>query len=127
MKDEYDFSGAKRGGFHRAGAVLVHHCISIGRCWLPFRSGKSTRRFPERARGNALLKKDIELIEAASTTTEPASRKSQQQPSASGSIRPCSDAQRPGRNGGDRARGWRPASLCSGLAHQLGAVGVGGG
>ncbi|HUZ12427.1 MAG TPA: hypothetical protein VMU93_06240 [Caulobacteraceae bacterium] len=66
MKKEYDFSGAERGKFFRAGAVLVP----------PVRLEADVLRFLlERAsaRGatldqlvNELLRKDIELIEAAS-------------------------------------------------------------
>jgi hypothetical protein len=65
MKDEYDFSKAQRGRFYRPGAVLappVHLEPEV----LAFLSARAE------ARGvslsdlvNALLKKDIELIEAA--------------------------------------------------------------
>ena len=65
MRDEYDFSNAERGKFHRPGAVLappVHLDPEV----LSFLAARA------QARGitlselvNALLKKDIELIEAA--------------------------------------------------------------
>jgi hypothetical protein len=65
MKDEYDFSKAERGKFHRPNAMLappVHLDPEV----LAFLTARA------RARGitlselvNALLKKDIELIEAA--------------------------------------------------------------
>jgi hypothetical protein len=64
MRDEYDFSNAERGRFHRPGAVLtppVHLDPEV----LEFLTARA------KARGvslselvNALLKKDIELIEA---------------------------------------------------------------
>jgi hypothetical protein len=65
MKDEYDFSNAERGRFYRPGAILappVHLDPEV----LAFLSARA------KARGvtlselvNALLKKDIELIESA--------------------------------------------------------------
>ena len=65
MKDEYDFSKAERGKFYRPNAVLnppIHLDAEI----LAFLTARA------QARGvslsdlvNALLKKDIELIEAA--------------------------------------------------------------
>ncbi len=65
MKDEYDFAGASRGKFYRADAELVP----------PVHLDPEVRRFLEnraRARGtslsqlvNELLRKDIEIIEAA--------------------------------------------------------------
>ena len=65
MKDEYDFSNAERGRFYRPGATLappVHLDPEV----LAFLSARA------KARGvtlselvNALLKKDIELIEVA--------------------------------------------------------------
>ena len=65
MKDEYDFSRGQRGRFYRADAVLtppVHLDPEV----LAFLTARAE------ARGvslnelvNALLKKDIELIEAA--------------------------------------------------------------
>jgi hypothetical protein len=66
LEDEYDFSGAERGKFYRKDAVLVP----------PVRLEPDVLRFllqRAQARGatldelvNDLLKKDIELIEAAS-------------------------------------------------------------
>jgi CRISPR/Cas system-associated protein Csm6 len=66
LKDEYDFSGAERGKFYRKDAVLVP----------PVRLEPEVLRFlleRAQARGstldelvNELLRKDIELIEAAS-------------------------------------------------------------
>ena len=65
MKDEYDFSNAERGKFHRPNAMLappVHLDPEV----LAFLTARA------QARGitlselvNVLLKKDIELIEAA--------------------------------------------------------------
>ena len=65
MNDEYDFTWAERGRFHNAGAILappVHLDPEV----LDYLSGRA------KARGvslselvNALLKKDIELIETA--------------------------------------------------------------
>ncbi|HXW28891.1 MAG TPA: hypothetical protein VEK55_05955 [Xanthobacteraceae bacterium] len=65
MKDEYDFSKAERGKFYRRDAILnppVHLDAEV----LAFLTARA------QARGislsdlvNALLKKDIELIEAA--------------------------------------------------------------
>ena len=65
MKDEYDFSNAERGKFHRPNAMLappVHLDPEV----LVFLTARA------QARGitlselvNALLKKDIELIETA--------------------------------------------------------------
>ena len=65
MKDEYDFSKGERGRFYRAGAVLVPP-VHLDPEVVAFLSARA------KARGvslselvNALLKKDIELIEAA--------------------------------------------------------------
>jgi len=65
MKDEYDFSKAERGKFHRRDAVLVPP-VHLDPEILAFLTARA------KARGislselvNALLKKDIELIEAA--------------------------------------------------------------
>jgi len=65
MKDEYDFSNAERGKFYRPGAAL-NPPIRLDPQVLAFLTARA------RARGvslsalvNALLKKDIELIEAA--------------------------------------------------------------
>jgi hypothetical protein len=65
MKDEYDFSNAKRGRFFRQGAVLappVHLDPEV----LAFLSARAQARgMPLNELVNALLKKNIELIEAA--------------------------------------------------------------
>ncbi len=65
MKDEYDFSKAERGRFYRPDAVLVPP-VHLEPDVLAFLTPRA------QARGvslsdlvNALLKKDIELIEAA--------------------------------------------------------------
>jgi hypothetical protein len=65
MKDEYDFSNAERGKFYRPGAVL-NPPVQLDPEVRAFLSARA------QARGvslsdliNALLKKDIELIEAA--------------------------------------------------------------
>jgi len=65
MKDEYDFSGAQRGKFYRPDAVLVPP-VHLDPEVLAFLTARAA------ARGitlneliNTLLKKDIELIEAA--------------------------------------------------------------
>jgi hypothetical protein len=65
MKDEYDFSKADRGRFHRAGAVLAPP-LHLDPEILAFLTERAE------ARGvslndlvNELLKKDKELIEAA--------------------------------------------------------------
>jgi hypothetical protein len=65
MKDEYDFSNAERGRFYRSDAVLVPP-VHLEPEVLAFLAARA------QARGislselvNALLKKDIELIEAA--------------------------------------------------------------
>jgi hypothetical protein len=64
MKDEYDFSTAERGRFYRPNAVLIPP-VHLDPEVLAFLSARAD------ARGvslsdlvNALLKKDIELIEA---------------------------------------------------------------
>jgi hypothetical protein len=65
MKDEYDFSAAERGRFFRPDAVLTPP-INLEPVVLAFLTARAA------ARGqslndlvNTLLKKDIELIEAA--------------------------------------------------------------
>jgi hypothetical protein len=65
MKDEYDFSKAERGKFHRPNASLAPP-VDLDPAVLVFLTARAE------ARGitlseliNALLKKDIELIEAA--------------------------------------------------------------
>jgi hypothetical protein len=65
MKDEYDFSKAERGRFHRSDAVLtppVHLEAEV----LAFLTARAEARGVSLSElVNALLKKDIELIEAA--------------------------------------------------------------
>jgi hypothetical protein len=65
MKDEYDFSKAERGRFYRRDAVLappVHLDAEV----LNFVAARAEARgVSVSALVNALLKKDIELIEAA--------------------------------------------------------------
>jgi hypothetical protein len=65
MKDEYDFSKAERGRFYRPDAVLappVHLDAEV----LTFVAARAEARgVSVSALVNALLKKDIELIEAA--------------------------------------------------------------
>ena len=65
MKDEYDFAKGERSKFHRPGAVLsppVHLDPEI----LAFLTARAEARGISLSElVNALLKKDIELIEAA--------------------------------------------------------------
>jgi len=65
MKDEYDFSKAQRGRFYRPDAVLnppVHLDPEV----LAFLTARAEARGISLSElVNALLKKDIELIEAA--------------------------------------------------------------
>lgn len=65
MKDEYDFAKAERGRFFRPGAVLappVHLDPEV----LAFLTERAAARgLSVNELVNALLKKDIELIEAA--------------------------------------------------------------
>jgi len=65
MKDEYDFSKAERGRFHRPDALLtppVHLEPEV----LDFLASRADARGISLSElVNALLKKDIELIEAA--------------------------------------------------------------
>ena len=65
MKDEYDFSNAERGRFYRPDAILtppVHLDADV----LAFLTARAAARgISLNALVNALLKKDIELIEAA--------------------------------------------------------------
>jgi hypothetical protein len=65
MKDEYDFSKAQRGRFYRPGAVLappVHLEPEVLAC---LSARAEARGVSLSDLVNALLKKDIELIEAA--------------------------------------------------------------
>jgi hypothetical protein len=65
MKDEYDFSNAERGRFFRQDAVLVPP-VHLDPDVLAFLNARAQARgVPLNELVNALLKKDIELIEAA--------------------------------------------------------------
>jgi hypothetical protein len=65
MKDEYDFSKAERGKFHRPGAELVPpvHLEPEVLSYLSARAAAQGTTIS--ALINRLLKKDIELIEVA--------------------------------------------------------------
>ena len=65
MKDEYDFSKAERGKFYRPDAVLTPpvHLEAEVLAFLTARAEAHGISLSELV--NALLKKDIELIEAA--------------------------------------------------------------
>ncbi len=65
MKDEYDFSKAEPGKFYRQGAVLVPP-VHLDPEVLAFLSERAKARgVPLNKLINTLLKKNIELIEAA--------------------------------------------------------------
>jgi hypothetical protein len=65
MKDEYDFSKAERGRFYRPDAVLVPP-VHLEPEVLAFLAARAEARgITVSELVNALLKKDIELIEAA--------------------------------------------------------------
>ena len=65
MKDEYDFSKADRGRFFRRDAVLAPP-LHLDPEVLSFLTARAhARGMPLNELVNALLKKDIELIEAA--------------------------------------------------------------
>jgi hypothetical protein len=65
MKDEYDFSKAERGRFYRPDAVLVPP-VHLDPEVLAFLTARAEARGVSLSElVNALLKKDIELIEAA--------------------------------------------------------------
>ena len=65
MRDEYDFSKAERGKFHRPNASLVPP-IHLEPEVLAFLTARAAARgISLNELVNALLKKDIELIEAA--------------------------------------------------------------
>ena len=65
MKDEYDFSKAKRGRFYRPDAVLAPP-VHLEPDVLAFLASRADARGISLSElVNALLKKDIELIEAA--------------------------------------------------------------
>ena len=65
MKDEYDFSRADRGRFYRPDAVLTPP-VHLDPDVLAFLTARAAARGISLSElVNALLKKDIELIEAA--------------------------------------------------------------
>jgi hypothetical protein len=65
MKDEYDFSKAERGKFYRPGAVLIPP-VHLDPEVLAFLTARAEARGVSLSElVNALLKKEIELIEAA--------------------------------------------------------------
>jgi hypothetical protein len=65
MKDEYDFSKGERGRFHRSDATLVPP-VHLDPEVLAFLAARAEARGISLSElVNALLKKDIELIEAA--------------------------------------------------------------
>lgn len=65
MKDEYDFSKSERGWFYRKDAVPVPP-VHLAPEILAFLTARAEARgIPLRDLVNELLKKDIELIEAA--------------------------------------------------------------
>ena len=65
MKDEYDFSKAERGRFYRSEAVLTPP-VHLDPDVLAFLTARAEARGVSLSElVNALLKKDIELIEAA--------------------------------------------------------------
>jgi hypothetical protein len=65
MKDEYDFSKSQRGRFYRPGAVLAPP-VHLDPDVLAFLAGRAAARGVSLSElVNILLKKDIELIEAA--------------------------------------------------------------
>jgi hypothetical protein len=65
MKDEYDFSNAEHGRFYRPDAILTPP-VHLDPDVLAFLSARANARGVSLSElVNALLKKDIELIEAA--------------------------------------------------------------
>lgn len=65
MRDEYDFSKAERGKFHRPNATLAPP-LDLEPKVLAFLAARAEARGMSLSElVNALLKKDIELIEAA--------------------------------------------------------------
>jgi hypothetical protein len=65
MRDEYDFSKGERGKFHRPDAVLTPP-VHLDPAVLTFLTARAeAREVTLNELVNALLKKDIELIEAA--------------------------------------------------------------
>ncbi|MFI4995948.1 MAG: hypothetical protein ACHQAQ_09210 [Hyphomicrobiales bacterium] len=65
MKDEYDFKGAARGKFHRKDATLIPP-VHLEPEVLQYLAARADARGTSLSQlVNQLLKKDIELIEAA--------------------------------------------------------------
>ena len=66
IRDDYDFTGATRGRFYREGATLIApiHLEAEVLRFLEARAAASGKSVNELV--NELLKKDIELIQAAS-------------------------------------------------------------
>jgi hypothetical protein len=65
MRDAYDFSNAQRGRFHRPDAVMAEP-VHLDAEVLAFLTARAQARGVSLSElVNALLKKDIELIEAA--------------------------------------------------------------
>jgi hypothetical protein len=65
MKDEYDFSNAERGKFYRSGAQLIPP-VHLDPEILNYLSARAEARGTSLSElVNELLRKDIELIEAA--------------------------------------------------------------
>jgi hypothetical protein len=65
MKDEYDFSGATRGKFYRADAELVPPVHLDADVLAELRPRAEARGVSLSSLVNTLLKKNIELIKAA--------------------------------------------------------------
>jgi hypothetical protein len=65
MKDEYDFSGGQRGKFYREGAELIPPVHLEPDVLKYLRARAEARGTSLNELVNELLKKDIELIEAA--------------------------------------------------------------
>jgi hypothetical protein len=65
MKDDYDFSKAERGKFHRPDAVLNAPVYLDAEVLALLATRAQARGMSLSELVNALLKKDIELIEAA--------------------------------------------------------------
>ena len=66
MNDEYDFKAAERGRFYRADAQLIRPVHLEPEVLDELRSRAEARGVSLSALVNTLLKKDIELIQAAS-------------------------------------------------------------
>jgi hypothetical protein len=65
MKDEYDFSGATRGRFHRADSELIPPVHLDTEVLAELKPRAEARGVSLSSLVNTLLKKDIELIKAA--------------------------------------------------------------